>query len=174
LPIGSWGDFFNELPMVATSRIVFSNGATTGGGSSANQQTALPLNQPLGQWLVGLVGAAAAGYGFHCIYRGIKTKFRRKLKLVEMSLAEEKWATRIGRFGLIPKGVVSVIVGYFFVQAARFTSPGQARTTEGALQTIQQQQAGAFLMGIVALGLVAYGLHMLFQARYRRISPEPQ
>lgn len=154
--------------------IVFSDGSSAGGqGDSASQQTAFLLNQPFGQWLVGLVGVAAIAYGFYCFYRGIKMKFRSKLKLYEMSASEVKWATRIGRFGLISKGVVSVIIGYFFIQAAQSASPEQARTTEGALQTIQQQQFGAILMGIVALGLIAYGIHLFVQARYRRISPEP-
>ncbi|MEM6839595.1 MAG: DUF1206 domain-containing protein [Cyanobacteria bacterium P01_C01_bin.120] len=153
-------------------RLVFSSGSSSGGGSSSSQQTATLLAQPFGQWLVGLVGAASAGYGFYCIYRGVKTKFRKKLKLHQMSSAEETWAIRIGRFGLASKGIVSLIVGYFFVQAARSADPNQAKTTEGALQAIQQQSFGAILMAIVALGLIAYGIHMGVQARYRRISPE--
>lgn len=157
----------------AAFRIVFSSetSSSSGGGSSNSQQTATLLSQPFGQWLVGLVGIAAAGYGFYCIYRGIKTKFRRKLKTQEMSSLEKAWAIYIGRFGLISKGIVTAIIGYFFVQAARTADPSQAKTTEGALQVIQQQPFGAVLMGIVALGLVAYGIHLVTQARYRRISP---
>lgn len=153
-------------------KIVFSGGSSSSSGSSGSSgQTASLLAQPFGQWLVGLAGAAAAGYGFYCIYKGIKTKFRKKLKLAEMSPTEEKWAIRIGRFGLIAKGIVSIITGYFFVQAARYSDPNKAKTTAGALEAIQEQPFGAFLMGIVALGLVAYGVHLLVQARYRRISP---
>lgn len=156
----------------AAFRIVFGSGsASSGSGSSSSQQTASLLAQPFGQWLVGLVGAASAAYGFYCIYRGVKIKFRKKLKIHEMSSTEQTWAIRIGRFGLIAKGIVSIIVGYFFVQAARTANPNQAKTTEGALQAIQQQPFGAWLMGIVALGLLAYGIHLMVQARYRRISP---
>ncbi|MEO1295728.1 MAG: DUF1206 domain-containing protein [Cyanobacteria bacterium J06636_16] len=155
-------------------RIVFGSGgsSSSGGGSSSSQQTATLLSQPFGQWLVGLVGVASAGYGFYCIYRGIKTKFRKKLKTHQMSSTEQDWAIRIGRFGLIAKGIVSLITGYFFVQAARSANPDQAKTTEGALEAIQQQSYGGILMGIIALGLIAYGIHMGVQARYRRISPE--
>ena len=153
-------------------RLVFSSSSSSSGGSSSSQQTATLLAQPFGQWLVGLVGVASAGYGFYCIYRGIKTKFRKKLKTHQMSAVEEAWAVGIGRFGLASKGIVSLIVGYFFVQAARSANPDQAKTTEGALQAIQQQSFGAILMAIVAFGLIAYGVHMGVQARYRRISPE--
>jgi hypothetical protein len=156
----------------AAFRIVFTAGASSGsGGSSSSEQTATLLSQPFGQWLVGLVGAASAGYGFYCIYRAIKVKFRKKLKTHEMGPTEQTWVVRIGRFGLTAKGIVSLIVGYFFVQAARTSDPSQAKTTEGALQVIQQQPFGAWLMGIIALGLLAYGIHMMVQARYRRISP---
>lgn len=161
---------------IAAFRIVFSSGSGSGssggsGGSSSSQGTATLLSQPFGQWLVALVGVAIVAYGFYCFYKAYSTKFRRHLKLAQMSLKEQKWSTRIARFGLTAKGVVSVIIGYFFIQAARASDPSQARTTEGALQTLQQQPYGAWLMGLVALGLIAYGIHLEVQARYRRISP---
>lgn len=150
-------------------KIVFTS--TSSSGSSSNQRTATLLAQPFGQWLVGTVGVAVIAYGFYCFYRAIATKFRSKLKLSQMSIETEKWTTRIARFGLSAKGIVSVITGYFFIQAAKASDPSQARTTEGALQSIQQQPYGAWLIGIVALGLLAYGIHLMIQARYRRISP---
>lgn len=150
-------------------KIVFTSTSSSGG--SSNQKTATLLAQPFGQWLVGTVGVAIVAYGFYCFYRAITTKFRSKLKLFQMSIETEKWTTRIARFGLSAKGIVSVITGYFFIQAAKSSDPSQAKTTEGALQSIQQQPYGAWLMGIVALGLFAYGIHLMVQARYRRISP---
>ncbi len=149
-------------------RIVF---ASPSGGGSGSSPAATLLSQPFGRWLVGIVGVGAVAYGFYCFYRATTTKFRRKLKLAEIEPRTEKWVTRIARFGLTAKGIVSVIIGYFFIQAARASDASQARTTEGALQAIQQQPYGAWLMGIVALGLIAYGVHLGVQARYRRISP---
>lgn len=84
---------------------------------------------------------------------------RRKLKLHEMSEKEERFSTRIAQFGLTSKGVVSVVIGYFFIQAAKTYDPSKVRTTEGALPAIQQP-FGAWLMGLVALGLIAYGIHL--------------
>jgi NADH:ubiquinone oxidoreductase subunit 5 (subunit L)/multisubunit Na+/H+ antiporter MnhA subunit len=164
------GLIYGSLALFAL-RIVFSGSGSSSSSSSSSERTASLLAQPFGQWLVGLVGVAVVAYGFYCFYRAITTKFRRKLKLAEMSPKEEKWSTRIARFGLTAKGVVSVIIGYFFIQAARTSDASEARTTEGALQTIQQQPYGGWLMGIVALGLIAYGIHLGVQARYRRISP---
>ncbi|WOD40146.1 DUF1206 domain-containing protein [Nodosilinea sp. E11] len=162
------GFVYGSLALFAL-RVVFNQ--PTNGSDSSGQQAATLLSQPFGQWLVGAMGASFVAYGFFYFYRAYSTDFRRHLKLFEMSAKEEMWSTRIGRFGLTAKGVVSVIIGYFFIQAALAADPSQAKNTEGALQTIQQQPYGGWLMGLVALGLVAYGIHMGFQARYRRISP---
>jgi hypothetical protein len=150
-------------------KIVFNR--PTGGSDSSDEQTATLLAQPFGQWLVGAVGVFFVAYGFFYFYRAYATQFRRHLKLQHMGAREVAWSTRIGRFGLAARGVVSVIVGHFFVQAALTADPTQSENTGGALQTLEHQPYGGWLMGLVALGLMAYGVHMGVQARYRRISP---
>ncbi|MGB7439582.1 MAG: DUF1206 domain-containing protein [Coleofasciculaceae cyanobacterium] len=47
--------------------------------------------------------------------------------------------------------------------------PEKARGLDGALQTIAQQPFGKILLGLMAIGLIAYGVYMWIQARYRRI-----
>ena len=61
------------------------------------------------------------------------------------------------------------VVGTFLIRAALEYDPQQARGLGGALQTLAQQPLGPWLLGAVALGLVAYGLFMLSVARYRHI-----
>ena len=91
------------------------------------------------------------------------------MKLQEMTPTEETWATRIGRFGLAARGIVFAIIGFFLLEAARQSDPSEARGLDGAVQALAQHPYGPWLLGIVALGLVAYGIHMGVQARYRRI-----
>jgi hypothetical protein len=56
------------------------------------------------------------------------------------------------------------------VQAAWQANPQQAGGVGKALQTLAGQSYGPWLLGIVALGLVAYGLYSaIVLARYRRI-----
>ena len=156
---------------LALSAIRLSMGSGAGRSSSSSEQdwTARLLSQPFGQWLVGLVGAFVIGLGFYQLYKAYKAKFRKHMKLQQMSPTEEAWATRIGRFGLAARGVVFAIIGFFLLEAARQSDPNQARGLDGALQSLAEQSHGPWLLGIVALGLVAYGIHMGVQARYRRI-----
>lgn len=156
----------------AAFKIVFSSSSSASSGESSGEQAATLMAHPFGHWLIGAVGLASAAYGMSCIYRGIKVKFRKKLKTYAMSSAEKRWAVRVGRLGLLARGIVSIAVGYFFSRAALLADSSQAKTTGEALKAIQQQPYGGVVMGAIALGLIAYGIHMLVQARYRRISPE--
>lgn len=142
------------------------------GGDSSNASqdwTARLLAQPFGQWLVGTVGALVVGLGFYQFYAAYKATFRRQLKRHEMSEAEQTWTLRLGRLGLSARGVVFVVIGFFFLQAARQSDPKQVQGLGGALEALAQQPYGAWVLGLVALGLIAYGLYYFVQARYRQI-----
>lgn len=139
-------------------------------GYGARDWTALLLAQPFGQWLVGTVGAIAIGVGFYEFYQAYTAKFCRKFKLNKMSDTEKTWATYIGRFGLAARGVVYSMIGFFLIQAARQSNSNQVKGLEGALDSLARQPYGPWLLGIVAIGLIAYGLYYIVQARYRRIN----
>jgi hypothetical protein len=47
--------------------------------------------------------------------------------------------------------------------------PQKARGLDGALKTLRDQPYGPYLLGAVALGLVAFGLYGLAEAKYRRV-----
>lgn len=141
--------------------------------SNASQDwTARLLAQPFGQWLVGTAGALVIGLGFYQFYAAYKATFRQQLKLAEMSKAEQGWTVRIGRLGLAARGVVFGVIGFFLIQAARQSNPNQARGLGGALTSLEQQPYGSWLLGIVAIGLIAYGIYYLIQARYRQIGTD--
>jgi hypothetical protein len=168
LSFGLSGLIYAGLALYAIKLIL---GHASSSGSGSQQQTATLLSQPFGRWLVAAAGVASVAYGVYEFYRAYSKQFRRQLKLTQMKPGTEKWVIRIARFGLTAKGVVAVIIGYFFIQAARLSDASQAKNTEGALQILQQRPYGAWLMGLVALGLIAHGIHLAVQARYRRISP---
>jgi uncharacterized membrane protein YidH (DUF202 family) len=152
---------------VQAARLVTKTGGS-GGGNSEADWTARLLQQPFGQWLVGVVGALIIGMGFYMFYKAYKVKFRRELDLHELNPQQETWAVRISRLGIAARGVVFSLIGFFLIQAARKFDPNQAKGIDGALQSLAQQPYGKFLLGIVALGLIAYGIYLWIQARYRR------
>lgn len=73
------------------------------------------------------------------------------------------WIESFARLGFAAKGLVYAIVGVLAVQLA-FGQGGQAGGTQSAFQIIASQPFGQILLGLVALGLVGYGLWLLVRA----------
>lgn len=154
---------------LALTAIKLIAGSSGGSGNATQDWTAKFLQQPFGQWLVGLAGAVTIGVGLSHLYQAYKAKFRREFKLQEMSHTEQTWATRLGRFGIAARGIVFAIIGLFLVQAARRSDANEAKGLGGALAALAQQPFGPWILGLVALGLIAYGVYSVIEARYRRI-----
>ena len=165
--------------MMVASGIVYSGLAITaarmasgsggGGGEGSQGFTANLMTKPFGRWLVVLAGLAVIVAGFHQLKEAYTKKFRDHLKLQEMNADEQRLATHTGQLGLSARGVVFLISGWFLVQAGLRFDPSQARGLGGALETLASQSYGPWLLGLVALGLVAYGAYSFLEARYRRI-----
>jgi Domain of Unknown Function (DUF1206) len=144
-----------------------------GGGQSSNAQTqdwtARLLSAPWGVALVilvGLVVVVIAGILFYQAYTG---KFADSLDLTVAAGRLRDGAVWLGRLGYAALGVVFTIIGIFLIVAAIRHNPGEAKGLSGALSTLVQQPYGHVLLGIVALGLVAYGAYSFVEARYRRV-----
>jgi uncharacterized protein DUF1206 len=128
------------------------------------------MDAPYGRWVVGALGVAVIGAGVYQFYKAYAAKFEEHLRKSQMSATARCWARRIGRAGLTARGVTFGVIGWFLVRAALDVDPGEARGLAGALRTLARQDYGRWLLGVVALGLAAYGLLSLVEARYRRIT----
>ena len=73
------------------------------------------------------------------------------------------WIVRLGRFGLVAKGVVYLVVGGLALQAA-LGSGGQVTDHDGALRAVLRQPFGAVLLGALAVGLLGYMAWRVVQA----------
>src|ERR671913_608202 len=145
-------------------------GSASQGNGTPDDWTARLLSWPLGQVLVVCVGIAVACVGLRELYQAYKARFLKYLRLDEMGEKVRKWTERWGRLGVAARGIVFCVVGPFLVRAALEHDPQEARGLGGALQTLARQPLGPWLLGAVALGLVAYGLFMLSVARYRHVN----
>lgn len=152
---------------LTAARLIMGAGASN--GNASQDWTARLLSQPFGQWLVGLAGAIGLGVGFYYLYQAITAKFLQQFNLSQMSPDQRTWAKRLGQFGIAARAVVFGIIGLFLIQAARLSDAGQVKGLGGALAVLAQQPFGPWLLGIVALGLIAYSVYSIIEARYRQI-----
>jgi hypothetical protein len=140
-----------------------------GGPEAAQAWTARLLVQPFGPWLVGSMGGIMIGVGLAHGYRAYTAHFMQEYATGEMSARQQRWARWLGQWGLAARGVTFGIIGGFLLYAGVSADPSHARGLGGALVAVAQQPSGPWLLGVVALGLVAYGLFCLSQALYRRV-----
>lgn len=61
------------------------------------------------------------------------------------------------------------VTGVFLIVAAVRFSPSKAEGIDGALRAFAHTTLGPFLLILVALGLVAFGLFSWCEARWRRV-----
>jgi hypothetical protein len=138
-------------------------------GQATQEWTARLMGEPFGRWLVAAIGLGVIAGGLYQVWRGWTEKFRKEIRLGEMDPGESRLAIHAGKLGLMARGVVFLISGWFLIQAAVKTDPHQVRGLAGALAVLAGQPHGAILLGLVAVGLVAFGAWSLLLARYGRI-----
>jgi Domain of Unknown Function (DUF1206) len=131
--------------------------------------TAGLLAKPLGAWLVGIIGLCwIAGAGIAEIARGWRGSFREDLDFGRIGTTERRWAMRLGRFGIVARGVVFTIIGMLLVGAAFHANSQNAGGMDGALLALARQPFGRMLLAAAGLGLIAFGVFSAMCARWMR------
>jgi hypothetical protein len=157
---------YGAIAIIAIKVAVGSGSSSSGGGQ---QKTAMVLGWPGGQFLVGLIGVIVIGVGAFFVYDGWTADFTKELKLGGLSPTTRKAVITLGRAGRVAQGIVFGIIGVLIVVAAVQYDPDKARGLDGALKSLVGQPYGQVLLSIVALGLLAYGLYGLAEAKLRRV-----
>ena len=88
-------------------------------------------------------------------------------RVVTRRAARSPWVERLGRYGLVAKGVSYGLVGALAATVA-VADRGKATSREGALEITVDESYGAFLVGALALGFASYALWRLAQALFDR------
>ena len=124
------------------------------------------MSQPFGRYLVGAAGLGAIAIGLIHIHYGATKGYRKNL---DARADGHKGLEAIATYGLIARGVLFAIIGGLLVLAAFRVDPSEEANISDAMIWLRELPFGPYLYGAAALGLVAYGLYGLIQARYRQI-----
>ncbi len=142
-------------------------GSVRGDGEGGTSKwVAWLLDLPAGWLWVSLIGLAIIGAGAAQFIKGYRYNFERYLNI---DYRRWPWAQTVCRGGLMVRGGVFAILGSFFLLAAWRGNSSDATGMGGVLQWIGEQPWGWALLGVTALGLIAFGLYSILQAVYRRI-----
>jgi len=145
------------------------SGANASQGDSQQSRTSNLMDNTGGRWLVGLIGLVVVGVGIGLIVYGVTKKFEKRFNTAQMSPSVHRTVRRLGMAGYPAKGVAYGIAGILIVAAAVTYDAEKARGLDAALKELAKQSYGPWLLGLIALGIAAYGVYCFFQAKYRKV-----
>ena len=157
--------FYTGLAVIAIGAIT----APRGESASEKEWTARILDLPLGRWLVGIAGAAFFVYGLWNGYRSITGRFRKHMKTGQMQRELRPLLNVVGFLGHAARMLLFGLIGVFLMRAAYQYDAREAIGIDGALAKLANQSYGPLWLGGAAVGLIAYGVFSVLQARYRDI-----
>ncbi|MGB3590514.1 MAG: DUF1206 domain-containing protein [Nonlabens sp.] len=140
------------------------SGSSSGGSSWLSKI----LDQSWGKYVVIFIALCLLGKAIYEIYRAWSGKFKEKIQNSEMDHKAQEFLIKSGKWGLTARGLVVGVISYLFLRAALSNQAGQAGGTKDAFKFIQEQ-GGMIAMGVVATGLILYGIYQIACSRYRNI-----
>lgn len=148
-------------------RIARGASASSGGGEETKHWAARVLEMPFGKTLVVIIGLSLIAYGIYQMSRAWRAKLGHDLPKEAIPADIRNRVVAISRAGIAARGFVFAIIGWFALQAGLHGNPNEARDMAGALDKVAG--FGPILFFVISLGLVAYGVYELVNAKYRRI-----
>lgn len=136
-------------------------------GHTQKHVTAIALGLPAGRWLVAGIAVGIIGFG---IVQWVMAC--RPDQDTRMDLSQTRWRRPILAllvYGYAARGALFALIGVLLMQAAWHHDSSQATGVAGALQSMRQQAYGPWLLGAVAVGVIAFGLAHIIKVRYRDI-----
>jgi Domain of Unknown Function (DUF1206) len=161
------GLIYGGLCIVAVA--ILTGSSTSGPSSKPDRTTAGVFDWPAGRALVGIAGIILLLVAAYQLVKGIRQTFLDELKTGEMSVGMGLWVRWIGTIGHIARAIVFGLVGWFLLKAVYEFDAKEAVGLDGALTKILKAGYGAWLLGLVSLGLIAFSLYSITEARYRKI-----
>lgn len=154
--------------MIATAQYVLGKSGPKPTGSPAVVSGQL-FSQPNGHWLVIAFGAFWVLAALGQFYVAYKAEFAKDFRTSTMSVREFDFAQALGRFGYASRGVVFGLIGWFVVDAGLTMNPQKAVGYDGALLKLAQGPNGTLLLGIVAVGLMAFGIFSALCSKWVKV-----
>jgi hypothetical protein len=144
-------------------------GQPSSSDTQSQDLTATALRHSGGQVIVAIAGIVVVGAGLYTMYRAYKLKFLKHMRMGGASARTRKVVKRLGQIGGIARGFVFGTVGVFLIVAAVDANPGQAKGIDSALRALAHTPLGPWLLVVIALGLMTFGVYSWCEARWRAV-----
>lgn len=136
--------------------------------ANSHEKAATLLSMPFGKWLLAGAGLCVLGIGVANISRAWREDF------TEYLACSPKTCRRVAplaRAGYLARGLAYVPLAILIVLAGLRSRATEVTTFGSALDAVERQPAGPWILAATALGFMAFGAFSFIEARFRRIRP---
>ena len=137
-------------------------------GDSNQDAAGWLLSQPLGEWAVGIGALIFAAVGAYQVHYGLSGKYKKHVQGLHLQSTASSVLLRTGTVGYTARGIIWLLIAFLFVRAAFYHSSSEAGDTSKAFRFVEDSTWGSYLLGIIGLGVAAYGVFNFIRARYER------
>lgn len=143
-------------------------GEPSEGVVESQERAAMLLGLPFGRWLLIAAGLAIFGIGVANVVKAWREDFSEYL---DCSREMCRRVTPLARFGHVARGVAYLPLAGLVVLAGWRARTAEVTSFGAALEVLERRTAGEWIIGLIALGFVAFGAFSFIEARFRRIRP---
>jgi uncharacterized membrane protein YccF (DUF307 family) len=128
---------------------------------SAREWTEWVMQQHLGRVLIALIAIGFVGVAIGLVLKAIRAPYRHHLDATQ---DQRTMAVVLGSYGILARAVLFLLCGIFLAIAAYDSNSQEAVSLAGVLRAMQHQAHGRVLLGIAAIGLLAFGFFEIIEA----------
>lgn len=143
-------------------------GPSMGPGQLAENQekASILLGLPFGGVALIVIGLVIAGVGVGNVVMGVVNDFGATLAC---SKTVCRWVLPLARIGYVARGLAYLPLALFVTLAGWRAQSSKVQTFGTALEALERQPGGDLMLGLTAIGLIAFGAYAFVEARFRRI-----
>lgn len=158
----------SAVTYVGVAGYALGHAVNMGSGSKGSGERGLAewiMAQPFGSYLAIAVGLGFIIGGVVTASKGVMRKFEKYVRIPD----RRGILTTICIYGLVARGVVFAVTGLLFAYAGFRVDPSEAGSMSDALDWLSQLPLGSVIYVVIAVGLAAFGIYNLIEARYRTV-----
>lgn len=134
----------------------------------SREQAATVLALPFGKWLLVGIGLMIFGIGAGNIVKAWREDFTQYLACSAKTCHRVEPLARIGH---VARGLAYLPLAGLVVLAGLNSEASDVTSLGAALEAVERQPAGRWILVAGALGFIAFGVFSFIEARFRRIRP---
>ena len=171
--IGFLWSGLNYFALVLFGITLLVGASRTDGAEGIHNLVSRVLSAP-GGWVVLITaGVIGTGAGLGQFWDAYRAGFRKDIKRTHMNEVERTTVDALGRVGMLARGVVFTMLGWFILQAGLGRDAGRSENIGQVFRSLADAPVGHLILSLVGFGFIALALHSIALAYWVRM-PDPK